>query len=236
MFLTGSYVRGDWLDASSDLDVNLLYDAERGSVEADLATLRGCLEGADGPSEFPSQCPGGIDWSVHPRVPETPAEVATPSPFALFGVFYFDLLEHSVVVWGEDVRARLPLAPDPRPLVAPSLRASLARLEPLADLADALENRRRSAFAAYRAAAMLQLRFGERTLDKRRLPGLYRRHVPSFAYEALGAEIIEARLTARYPDRPPAFLDSGSYREFVRAALELAERAPGRPPDGDASP
>ena len=68
IFVAGSYVRGDWLDGSSDLDLNiLLVPGFQGSVEGDAGygRVRSIARRILGGRSFPSQCPGGIDWSIH---------------------------------------------------------------------------------------------------------------------------------------------------------------------------
>ena len=101
-------MRGDWLDSSSDLDVNLLYKEGASSAlfEADVAALKACLRVNGAPTAFPSQCPGGIDWSFQAFIPTSPVDVARPTPYAYYGVFYFDFLSNIRFLWGDDFTPR----------------------------------------------------------------------------------------------------------------------------------
>lgn len=220
IFLTGSFVRGDWLDSSSDLDVNILYKegASSATFEADVTSLKACLRAKGVLATFPSQCPGGIDWSFQPFVPESSADVAQPTPYAPYGTFYFDLLTHISILWGENFLSALPPVNNTRELVLPTLEQTWERLK---SLPDNPVDRQRSAFTTYKAAVMLQLFFGELTLDKFRMLELYQRYVPDFILKERGEHIIQERLSARYPQRPPKFLEPRYYSTFVESAIDL---------------
>lgn len=215
VFLTGSFVRGDWRDASSDLDINVLASNPAEGCAA-ARSVEQLLKSRSSRMTFPSQCPGGIDWGFHSSVPTESSDIDGSSPYPYFGVFYFDFLENVRVVWGEDFTVGLPEVNDARSLVAPSLRRTEQRLS-----ADRSVTPRRAAYAAYKAAAMLQLFFGELTLDKRRIHGLYVRHVPEFRGKEMGDRIIRSYLTSSYPDHAPDFQDQKYYASFITACLKL---------------
>ena len=189
--------------------------------EADVAALKACLQANGAPTAFPSQCPGGIDWSFQTFVPKSPVDVARPTPYAYYGVFYFDFLSTIRLLWGDDFTPDLPPVNDTKALMLPTLEQTYERLKPLADTG---MNRQRSAFAAYKAAVMLQLFFGERSLDKFSMLKLYQRYVPDFAFKERGEQIIRERLSACYLHNPPDFRALSYYLAFVEAALNLVRR------------
>ena len=66
VFVSGSYVRGDWLDGRSDLDIGLVTDCDWERGFADVQRVVSDVVGEDG---FVSPCPGGrkvhVDQDVH---------------------------------------------------------------------------------------------------------------------------------------------------------------------------
>ena len=218
VYLSGSYVRGDWLDASSDLDVTILYrppEEVRSHSPEDLARIQAfarCLE------PFPSQCPGGIDWSTQPGVPTSPEEARKVGPFLQHSIFLFDLRENLRVLWGDDVLQLLPPAPDPRPLAPQALDLLLSRMS---KLGSDLESRRRAAFSSYKATLCAQVFFGKRTLSKMRILGLYLRNIPSFALREVGERIVRDYIGSWYPDGQPEYEETSYYVDFVRELRAL---------------
>jgi hypothetical protein len=218
VYLGGSYVRGDWLDASSDLDVEILYrraQSSETSRAADLSRIKAIAQAALPPQGFASQCPGGIDWSTQPAIPTTAEDARTVGPFLYHSVFLFDRKENVRVLWGEDVKTLLATPPDPRSLSAQAMDLLLSRVR---SLADDDEGRRRAAYSSYKATLVAQLHFGERTLSKWRILDLYLRNVPSFPFKHVGEHIIRAYLGAEYPGHPPVYR---SLQDYVRYVTQL---------------
>ena len=61
VFLNGSFMRGDWLDSNSDLDIGLVH-SDTSSVEEPLWNrLEGCGRQLLAGRPFPSHTPGGLD-------------------------------------------------------------------------------------------------------------------------------------------------------------------------------
>ncbi len=213
IYLSGSYLRGDWLESSSDLDVQILF---RDTLSpSDLKRIKSLAEAA-GP--FASQCPGGIDWSTQPNIPTTLEEAHTVGPFLYHSIFLFDLKENLEVLWGEDVKEILPQPPEPRELSSQVLDYALSRLT---TLPDDLEGRQRAAWSAYKATLVAQLHFGERTLSKWRILELFLKNVPAFPLKHVGEYIIRSYLGASYPDHPPAYRDVGYYSNYVKQLRTL---------------
>ena len=126
IYLSGSYIRGDWLNSSSDLDITMLRADGHNSIifEKDFAFLRSLSQRILDGEFFPSQCPGGIDWSTQNSIPTTPSEASVIGPYLYDSIFLFDLKEQFYLLWGEDVKQRLPDPPDPAKLAAPALELS----------------------------------------------------------------------------------------------------------------
>jgi hypothetical protein len=225
VFLSGSYVRGDWLDSSSDLDINILFhsgDHVDRSSENDFGKIRQLVVELGAGAVFSSQCPGGIDWGTHPFVPTTMKEVSAPTPYPYFSVFLFDFRKNTRILWGDDFSKKLPQPPDSATLAEEWVSETLDRI---GSIKNQPQDRRRAAFAAYKTILVTQMVFGERTLDKTRILSLYLKNVPDFSQKIVGEHIIRGYLGAVYPHRPPEYLDVQVYRMFVRSVLELIRGA-----------
>jgi hypothetical protein len=216
IFVTGSYVRGDWLDCSSDLDITLLLrsDAENGlPFQEDFRTIQTMAQRISKEAEFPSQCPGGMDWSIQPSIPTTREEAYVVGPYLYYSIFLFDLKEHLLPLWGEHVQHVLPSPPNPAELALAAVDMLLARLS---HLGNAQEDARKAAFAAYKATLIAQLAFGERTLNKYRVLELYNKHVPAFPSKYIGQRIIRDYIGSYFPDKPAKLENASYYTHFVR--------------------
>jgi hypothetical protein len=213
VYLTGSYVRGDWLDSSSDLDVQILF---RDTLShSDLNRIKSFTAEA---GSFASQCPGGVDWSIQPNISTTLEEARQIGPFLYHSIFLFDLKENLRVLWGEDVKEILPQPPEPRELSSQVLDCLLSRLTTLPDDS---ENCQRAAWSAYKATLVAQLLFGERTLSKYRILELFLENVPTFPLKHIGEHVIRDYLGARYPDQPPVYKEVGYYVNYVKQLRSL---------------
>lgn len=185
VFVSGSYVRGDWLDGRSDLDIGLVTDGDWERTFADLQRMVVDAAGEDG---FDSHEEGGIDWNLIARasLPRTTPQ-AIDSPYPYFSVFRFDLDAHCDILWGDDFRALLPPVPPPHEIAHRFLRQ---RAQRVSLLQDSRLGRRRALYAAYKAAVVLQLVHGELTLDKHRVPRLFEHNVPEFPEKRSCSAII----------------------------------------------
>ena len=185
VFVSGSYVRGDWLDGRSYLDIGLVTDCRWERGFADVRRVVSDVVGEDG---FDSHEEGGVDWNLIDAalLPRT-TQQAIDSPYPYFSVFRFDLDAHCDILWGDDSRAPLPPVPPPHGIAHRFLRQRARRI---AFLQDSPLGRKRALYAAYKAAVVLQLVHGELTLDKHRMPGLFEHNVPEFPGKRTCAAII----------------------------------------------
>ena len=185
VFVSGSYVRGDWLDGRSDLDIGLVTDRD---WERGLTAVQRMVSGAVGEDGFDSHQEGGVDWNLIGAafLPRT-TQQAIDSPYPYFSVFRFDLDEHCDILWGDDFRDSLPPVPAPKQIAHRFLRK---RAQRIARLEDSPLGRKRALYATYKAAVVLQLVHGELTLDKHRMPGLFERNVPEFPHKQRCVAIV----------------------------------------------
>ena len=185
VFVSGSYVRGDWLDGRSDLDIGLVTDRDWEGGFADVQRVVSEAVGEDG---FESHEEGGVDWNLiaAASLPRT-TQRAIDSPYPYFSVFRFDLDAHCDILWGDDFRALLPPVPPPHEIAQRFLRQ---RAQRISLLQDSPLGRKRALYAAYKAAVVLQLVHGELTLDKHRMPWLFEHNVPEFPEKRSCAAII----------------------------------------------
>lgn len=233
VYVCGSFVRGDWLERSSDLDLNVLFRPGDYEVEETpfglrylvapechpgYALLQATATEALGGEEFYSSCPGGIDWMAYPS-PPTDEDVSRIQGSKYFNVFLFDLHQNHQTLWGEPPRHWLPHSRDPKELTEECFTATLARLASLpADRNDA------AARLSYKLTLLAQVVLGEETLDKIRLLGLYRDHVPDFPEKAVGELLIRGYLGAVYPERPAHFESVDTYRGYCQALSDVVRQ------------
>ena len=224
VFVTGSYVRGDWLDCSSDLDINILFMPDfKAPIEKDVGYrfIRSTANRILGGRPFPSQCPSGIDWSIHPGVPTRGEDVRNVSGYLLFNIFLFDFLEHSEILWGEDFRPLMPAAPDPISLAPLWFERFLTRI---GQLGNSEADRWRAAKGAYHSIVIAQMVFGERTLDKTRMLSLYMHNIPDFPMKVAGERVIREYIGSIYPNRKPQFEEVGYYQQLIQGLWEVIIR------------
>lgn len=179
VFVNGSYVRGDWLDGRSDLDIGMVTESGWQSGFAEIERLASeAIAGA----AFAAHVDGGVDWNLIDRaaLPRTTSQ-AVDSPYPYFNVFRFDLDAHCQILWGEDFREWLPPVRPPGELARRFIQLRLRRVSQLEDSA---LGRRRALYAAYKAAVTLQLAHGQQTLDKFRTLDLVKSYVPDFPEKA----------------------------------------------------
>ncbi len=89
VYISGSYCRGDWLDRSSDLDVNIvLRDTAQSVQDKDIQWIQSSIEKGKAGRNFPSQCPGGVDLGLisEKYIPKNTGR--GPHSLALFPVFH----------------------------------------------------------------------------------------------------------------------------------------------------
>lgn len=218
LFVSGSFLRGDWLNCNSDLDLAVLFSngaSEQSSgYKRVLAQSNRILAGRD----FPSHTPGGIDWCTLESFPTRPEEVRTISGYFPFHIFLFDFLKYSQILWGEDFRRHMPGPPHPASLARKWLDAILTRLAQLQG-SDILQQK--AAFNAYKAIVITQLVFGEQTLDKTRILNLFQTNVPDFPMKADGEELVRQYLGAVYPERMPHLRSPDHYQSLIRELRDL---------------
>lgn len=221
IYITGSFVRGDWLNMSSDLDIQVLF--KKGSPDIlqkeDLLKLQNAIAERFGKPPFPSQAMSseyGLDISTNDYLPQNEKDLSELCPFMPYNIYYFDFCQNRKLLYGDDFSQDLPKPIDIAPLIVPAVRALAERMK-------IYRESFRFAYAAYKIAVMLQLYFGERSIDKRRMLDLYLRNVPEFSHKLYGEMIIRNYIGSYYPDRPPQYFDPSVYKDFARAALKLLE-------------
>lgn len=219
VYVMGSWVRGDWLNCLSDLDLHLLLwpDSTEAQREQDLAELKAVAKGIC-PGGFAAHYPGGIDWGWDTHVPTTESQVRTPCGNPFYGVFFFDFCANNHLIWGDDFTSDLPPPIDPRELLLPTLdfvEQMVSRGPGVPGGSKPLDYR------AYRAAVMAQLAFGELTLDKTRMLNLYLKVVPDFGEKPVGELVIRRYLGSVYPHAPLRCLDSAMLSAFISGVSSL---------------
>jgi hypothetical protein len=217
VYISGSYCRGDWLDHSSDLDVNIvLRDTAQSVQDKDIQWIQSSIEKGKAGRNFPSQCPGGVDLGLisEKYIPKTQAEASIPSPYSPFSTTMFDLKAYHLTLYGEDPEEFLPPVPVPSSCAGAWLRFLCGRQT---------DSSPRAMFGAYKAVTAAQLHFGEPTLNKYRMLELYQRYVPDFPDKPFGEQVIRNYIGSFYPERPPLLLPAARYAAFMTELERLVE-------------
>ena len=229
--ICGSYARGDFMDKNSDLDFHVIF-APGSSASSDphdsqrLLAVKGLLDDLLAGREFACHNPGRFDWltSTYESLPQSQEDIHIPdgSPHVpLFGIFLFDYVENLLVLWGPDPRRVMP-EPLPFKVLAEGWfsRGGIAR-----DRYLEAGTEWRVAFSAFKSIQVAQVLFGERTLDKRRLLELYRRHVPDFPLKEFGCRAIRDKLAQTFPENPCEF---APWQDYAALEDQLAELVLGK--------
>jgi predicted nucleotidyltransferase len=99
IYVSGSYCRGDWLNSSSDLDIHMINnDSGTEYRNADLDYIKSIISEVLDGQDFPSHCPGGIDYGFNniSNIPKTYDEACKPSPYANFSTLMFDFKANNI--------------------------------------------------------------------------------------------------------------------------------------------
>ena len=233
VFIAGSYVRGDWLEHCSDLDVGVVFAPGRGEVAETSFGLRYISDAEDEPGfrliqatiqeavadrVFYSQLPGGIDLMAYPEVPTDLTYVLQQKGPPAFNVFIFDFKENHRIIFGDDFSTELPQPPPFSEVLSKSLEVAETRMR---ELDDSPEGCRRATYLCWRLIQKSQVFYGELTLDKTRLLSLYREHVPAFASRNVGEFIIRQYLSTYLPLHEPLFLGRSVLSQFHSDLTEM---------------
>lgn len=187
VFLMGSYIRGDWLNINSDLDITILFEpTSKGDRRSyDFKKIKELIYDSPIRTEFVSQCNGGIDWGKLDFLPEE-QDLNEITGFFHYNVFYFDFITNIEILWGEDFIEKLPVFFPSVERIEKAMAFILSKVIKEKDHFD----KRKMAFGAYKFCLMLQLCFGELTIDKREILGLFNINVPDFPGKKIGSDII----------------------------------------------
>lgn len=224
VFITGSFVRGDWLNMSSDLDIQVLFyqNSLPDIQEKEIFKLQKIIEYKFGNPPFPSHAmytQFGLDWSLNDYLPYDTKDIMDISPFSLYNIFYFDFFRNRKLIYGDDFTHLLPKEIDVKQLVKPAIDYFLGRITQ-----ENMDNHEiKSAHIVYKVAIILQIYFGEKTLDKWKILYLYLQNVPEFSLKYVGEMIIRNYIGSYYPDRKPLFFKNQIYIDYVKAVRSLLE-------------
>lgn len=219
VYLTGSFVRGDWLNMSSDLDIQILFhkDSPESERNADLLKMQQTVSNNFGNPPFPSQAmeaPFGLDWSTNDYLPTTTQNILEVTPFSAYNIFYFDFYKNRKLLFGVDFTNELPQPVDITKTIKPTVEFLTERICKSNLHIDV----RRCAYDSYKIAVILQLLFGVMDIDKRKMLDLYLKNVPEFSHKHWGEIIIRNYVGSYYPDRKPTYFERSVYMEFAQAA------------------
>ena len=221
IYILGSYCRGDWLNCSSDLDIHTIYnDESMATKNKDFALLKHIVDDILNNREFPSHCPGGIEYGFNrfQDVPKTYESACIPSPYAPFSICMFDLKENHITVYGSDLNNILPPHPDPKSHAKQWLSYLVKRISEID------EDNFRIPFITYKAITAAQMHFGKPSINKYRILELYQKHIPHFPMKHYGEIVIRNYLGSIYPNRLPVHMEKADCMEFLDELLAITKK------------
>jgi predicted nucleotidyltransferase len=225
VYISGSYIRGDFNDNNSDLDISVVFQPECDNLfQEDPAykMIQFEVQRTIGERKFHSHTPGGVDWNPIRwewlPTPKRGPSIPGPGPYyPPFGIFLFDLHKHLKLCWGEDPRPHLVKPPAPISMARSWYESSLVKLGRYNQLND------RAAGGTFKSLQLAQIIFGELTLDKNYLPVLYADYVPDFPMKDEGSRLIKEMIGARYPHHPPNFDTPDHYMKLVEQLWSMIQ-------------
>jgi len=185
--------------------------------ESNLDYIKSIVTEAIGEEGFLSHCPGGIEYgfSYISDIPKTSAEACSPSPYAYFSTLMYDLKEHHLTIYGDEINTLLPDSPDPKANARDWLLMLVERTKSLS-IDDF-----RLPFNVYKAIIAAQLHHGEVTVNKYKILELYQRCVPEFSMKWFGELVIRNYVGSFYPDRPPMQFSHVDYLRFIHGLMNI---------------
>jgi len=216
IYICGSYCRGDWLNSSSDLDLHMIEnEGNEVQKENDLNHIQSIVMDALDGQDFPSHCPGGIEYgfSQIANIPKTYEDACKPSPYANFATLMFDFKENNITIYGENINNLLPETPDPKVNAHDWLSMLVNRIKTM----DA--NDFRLPFNTYKAIIAAQLQHGEASINKYRMLELYQKNIPEFSMKWFGELVIRNYIGSIYPERVPMQMPYSDYISFINGLI-----------------
>ncbi len=244
VFITGSYIRGDFANGNSDLDVGIIIQPrintsrnynpnDEPGVKAireltisllDGRIIRSHASDLHGRIFNPEKGSNGIELMAftYEEIPKSPEDIVPPQEgpdFPYFNVFMFDFVENLLLLWGNNPQKIMPDAPDPRTMAGDWCRVTVIKCEKA--ISQGLNFR--IPYNAFKAIQYAQIFFGKRTLDKRELLELYKQFVPDFPMKDFGYRVITDKMEQRFPDNPPNFAPIPEYMDFIKQLVAVVK-------------
>lgn len=219
--LYGSLVRGDFVTNVSDIDILLVFNTE--PTDRIVEEVQKCFTDVAVPYRGKSNCPEVFDipWVF---VSELPLKNATAKESHLYWkfleIFAFDFVAHSEVLRGEDFRQKLNVK-DPKTLIqsrAEDLRNKWSKFK-------ADKKHWMVVIITGELIRLAQIKFGERTIDKRVVYQNFKKHVPYFDgkefIDVFWNEYLTGGLDKMNPSRKKAYF--AKCESFNEQLFELLE-------------
>jgi predicted nucleotidyltransferase len=218
IYVSGSYCRGDWLNSNSDLDINVIFDSNKD--EAEINAEKNEIKEIVQKYTFDSHTPGGIDFGVSETkyIPKNKDDAAKANPYAYYSAFMFDLKANHKNIYGKDIATMLPEEPDKVLSCKNMIYALSERIK------DGGTNDRKRAYNAYKIVQLLQMIYGECTINKYDILKLYEKKVPEFSRKWIGEMLIRDYVGSIYPEKPLNNFDAMIYSDFVDDIIRMMEK------------
>jgi hypothetical protein len=170
-------------------------------------------------NDFPSHCPGGIDYGFNniSNIPKTYDEACKPSPYANFSTLIFDFKANNITIYGDNINDLLPETPNPKAHAREWLNMLAGRIK------NSGADDFKLPFSVYKAIIAAQLHYGETTVNKYKTLELYQKYIPDFQMKWFGEMVIRNYIGSVYPDRVPMRFPHSEYLSFIDELSHLED-------------
>lgn len=214
--ISGSFVRGDFIQCNSDLDVNIVFSPNfDGNLQnnCNIDHIVSIIKKARNNGPFPSHSAQGVEinFILWDWLPKSQKEIKHPtdgSYFTPLGIFLFDYHKNLDICWGNDPRVFLPKPLHPKTMAKLWFETILKKIENSTNI-EAI------AFATFKSIQLAQIVFGELTLDKNYLASQYENIMPPFTLKDKTYQIVSEYLNAIYPENRPKYFTKQTYYDIV---------------------
>ncbi|MGQ4892398.1 MAG: nucleotidyltransferase domain-containing protein [Candidatus Njordarchaeia archaeon] len=220
----GSLVRGDFVPGISDIDVFIVFKNNTGekTINQILNRLYAISEPYRGCSNYEKVL--DIPWDFEKNLPFRGREI---KPFFKFlGIYAFDFVKYSKVIYGENFIEML-YVPNPKDLIVERAKDILKKLDKYQEE----EKNYMIRILAGEAIRLAQLKFGEITIDKRRVFDNFEKFVPYYPMKYFAREIWKEYLTP--PQKKYATkVEVDKYILFIKETIKvILEESKGYKPE-----
>lgn len=209
----GSLVRGDFIPGISDIDIFVVFEnnTDGKTIDRILEHLYAVSKPYWGCSNYEKIL--DIPWEFEKNLPIKGRKI---KPFFKFlGIYAFDFMKHSKVIYGENFVNML-YVPNPKTLIMERTKDILKKLEKYREEKKTYLIR----ILAGETIRLSQLKFGETTIDKRKVIDNFEKFVPNYPMKNFAREIWREYLTPPQ-EKKTTKIEIDKYIQFIKETIKV---------------